>query len=62
MSEVFRTEVCKGYDPKAVLAALLEAGCLAPDKGEAYRCKPRIAGIGTAWGYLILDKILTLDI
>ena len=34
LPEVFRTEICRGFDHKAVCKVLLQHGCLKPDKGR----------------------------
>lgn len=61
LAETFRTEVCKGFDPAAVCAVLLQYGALVPGKGEHYRCKPRLPGIGLARCYHVSHKIMELD-
>jgi len=62
-AEVFKEEVCKGHDPQLVARVLLEHGCLKPDKGVTYRCKPRPPGHGaTIWCYCVTPKIFELDI
>lgn len=62
LPEVFRTELCKGFDAAAVSAVLLAHGCLAPDKGRQYDCKPRLPGIGTSRCYRITPAIMALDV
>ena len=44
LPEVFRDEVCKGFDHKAVAQVLKDHGCLVPDKGRAYDTKQRLLG------------------
>ncbi len=60
-AEVFRGEVCKGFDASAVAGVLLEHGCLMPDKGRAYDCKPRLPGIGPSRCYRISPEIFALE-
>jgi putative DNA primase/helicase len=62
LREVFANEVCAGFDPRAVAAVLLDHGCLAPDRGRKYDCKPRLPGIGLAWCYRIPPAIFELDL
>jgi len=62
LAETFKTEVCQGFDFKAVSRVLLEHGCLKPDKSRSFDCKPRLPGIGLAWCYRITPKIFELDI
>lgn len=62
-AEVFKNEVCKNHDPQLVARVLLDHGCLKPDKGEAYSCKPRPAGFGaTIRCYCVTPKIFELDL
>lgn len=61
LPEVFRAEVAKGFDAGAVLAVLLQHGVLVPGKGERYRCKPRLPGIGPSHCYHISHAIMELD-
>jgi putative DNA primase/helicase len=62
LAESFRQEVCQGYDYQAVCRVLLEHGCLAPDKGRSFDCKPRLPGIGNAVCYRITPAIFELDL
>lgn len=61
-AEIFKIEICNGFNMKAVCQVLLEHGCLIPDKGRAYDCKPRLPGIGLAWCYRIPPAIFELDL
>lgn len=61
-SEAFKGEVCRGFDPVAVARVLLEHGCLKPEKGRAYDCKPRLPAIGLMRCYLITPDIFALDL
>ncbi|PQA78926.1 DUF927 domain-containing protein [Rhodoferax sp. TS-BS-61-7] len=62
LAESFRQEVCQGYDYQAVCRVLLEHGCLTPDKGRPFDCKPRLPGIGNAVCYRITPTIFELDL
>ncbi|WEE76468.1 DUF927 domain-containing protein [Comamonas testosteroni] len=62
LPEVFRTEICKGFDHKAVCKVLLQHGCLKPDKGREFDTKPRLPGLGPTWCYRISPAIMELDI
>ncbi len=59
-SESFKTEVCQGIDYKYCARVLLEHGCLKPDKGRPYDCKPRIPGVGNSWCYCVTPAIFEL--
>lgn len=59
--EVFRSEVCKGFDFAAVCRVLLEHECLVVDKDRLTR-KTRVPGIGLAINcYCIPPRILELE-
>jgi putative DNA primase/helicase len=62
LSETFKAEVCQGFDPKTVARVLLDHGCLIPDKGRAFDCRPRLPGIGNTWCYRIPPEIFALDL
>jgi putative DNA primase/helicase len=62
LAETFRAEVCQGFDYKAVARVLLEHGCLAPDKGRSFDCKPRLPGVGLSWCYCITPAIFDIDL
>lgn len=62
LAETFKAELCNGFDYKAVARVLLDHGCLAPDKGRAYDCKPRLPGVGLTWCYCITPAIFELDL
>ena len=62
LAESFRTDICQGFDYQAVCRVLLEYGCLAPDKGRPFDCKPRLPGIGKAICYRITPAIFDLDL
>jgi len=57
LPEVFRRELCLGFDPKAAAQALVEAGVLLPGKdGKASRSE-RLPGVGTARVYVVTGKV-----
>jgi len=57
LPETFRHEICAGFDYRAVLRALRDAGCLAPDKGRPFDCRPRLPGLGKATVYCVTSAI-----
>lgn len=62
LAETFRAEVCQGFDYQAVCRVLVERGCLAPDKGRSFDCKPRLPGLGLSWSYRVTPEIFNIDI
>lgn len=62
LPEVFRTEVCRGFDYKAVCKVLLQHGCLKPAKGREYDAKHRLPGLGLSWCYQFTPAIMELEI
>jgi putative DNA primase/helicase len=62
LAETFRGEVCQGFEYKAVASVLLNHGCLAPDKGRSFDCKPRLPGIGNTQCYRVTPAIFDLDL
>ena len=62
LAETFRAEVCQGFDYRAVCKVLLDSGCLTPDKGRPYDCRPRLPGIGPATCYRITPAIFELEV
>ena len=62
MAETFRAEVCQGFDYQAVCRVLMEHGCLVPDKGRPFDCRPRLPSMGPATCYRITDAIFGLDL
>ena len=62
LPEVFRSEVCQGFDYQAMCRALLERGCLQPDKGRPFDCKPRLPGIGPTACYRVTSELMALDL
>ena len=61
LPEVFRSEVCQGFDYQAVCRVLLEHGVLIPGTGRAYDCRQRIPGHGLAYCYRIAPALFELD-
>lgn len=63
LADAFKDEVCKGFDHLAVSRVLLEHGCLKPDKGRSYDCKPRIPAMSkTVWCYRIGPEIFEIEL
>lgn len=61
LAETFRAEVCQGFDYQAVCHVLLGHGCLSPDKGRPFDCRPRLPGVGPATCYRITPAIFDLE-
>lgn len=61
-AEVFRAEICKGFDYQSVCRLLLEHGCLQPDKGRPFDTSARLPGLGIVRCYRITPAIMELDI
>lgn len=62
LPEVFRSEVCQGFDYQAVCRVLLEHGCLVPDANRPFDCRPRLPGMGLASCYRIPPALFALDV
>lgn len=62
LAETFRAEVCQGFDYQAVCRVLLDHGCLTPDKGRPFDCRPRLPGLGPATCYRITPEIFNLEL
>jgi uncharacterized protein (DUF927 family) len=58
LPEVFRREVCAGFEPETVARTLLDRGFLDPGGKGRLQKKPRISGLGTVWVYAIKPSIL----
>jgi len=58
LPEVFRNEICKGFDHKVVSKLLIKAGMLKPGKASATRPE-RLPGIGNISCYRFLPTVLT---
>ena len=61
LPETFRSEVCGGFDYKAVCKVLLDHGCLLPDKGH-FDTKARLPGMGHSRCYRVPAAIFELDL
>jgi len=61
-AEVFKAEVCRGFDTGAVARVLLDRECLMPEKGRPFDCKPRLPGVGLSRCYRISPAIFALDL
>ena len=58
--ETFRNELCKGFDPKAVLRVLHERECLRTEgsgKSFKYARRERVPGVGNTSVYCLLPAI-----
>jgi len=62
LAETFRAEVCQGFDYKAVARVLLDHGCLTPDGGRPFDCRPRLPGIGPATCYRVTPAIFEVEL
>ena len=62
LAETFRAEVCQGFDYQAVCRVLLDHGCLTPDAGRPFDCRPRLPGLGPATCYRVTPAIFGLDL
>jgi len=63
LSEVFKSEVCQGFDPQAVARVLLEHECLVTDEPGRFNVSVKIAGIGkNVRCYRITPRIFELDL
>lgn len=57
LPEVFRREVCAGFDTKAATRALVEAGWIEPGGDGRTTQKPRIPGIGPTRCYVFTGRM-----
>ena len=57
LAEVFKNEVCQGFDLKTVARVLLNEGWIVPANDGSPSQKPRIKGVGTPRVYVFTDKI-----
>ena len=62
LAETFRAEVCQGFDNQAVCRVLVDHGCLTPDKGRPFDCRPRLPGVGPATCYRVTPEIFNLEL
>jgi putative DNA primase/helicase len=61
MPEVFRAEVCQGFDPEAVCKVLTDHGCLTAKEAGRYTVKERLPGLGPSRCYRIPFKIFEAE-
>ncbi|PUE06151.1 DUF927 domain-containing protein [Limnohabitans sp. WS1] len=61
-AEVFKAEVCRGFEAGAVARVLVEHGCLVPEAKGRFDCKPRLPGLGLSRCYRITPDIFALDL
>jgi len=57
LTEVYKNELCKGFDQRTVTKTLLQAGWLKPASDGKASHKPRIKGVGTPRLYVFTGKI-----
>lgn len=57
LAEVFKNEVCQGFDSKTVARVLLNEGWIQPASDGSPSQKPRIKGVGTPRVYVFSGKI-----
>lgn len=62
LPQVFKSEICQGFDSQAVARVLLNHECLIPGNGRAFDCKQRLPGMGPTWCYRIPARIFELDL
>jgi putative DNA primase/helicase len=62
LSEVFKSDMCQGFDPQAVARVLLEHECLTVREPGRYSVKERLPGLGSARCYRIAPNIFELDV
>ena len=57
LTEVFKQEICQGFDSKVVIRLLLNEGWLEPGNDGKTTQKPRIPGVGTPRCYVFTGRI-----
>ncbi|WP_133136768.1 DUF927 domain-containing protein [Legionella rowbothamii] len=57
LPEVYKNELCKGYEPRMATRVLINAGWLMPASDGKSSHKPRINGVGTPRLYFFSEKI-----
>jgi putative DNA primase/helicase len=62
LSEVFKAEICQGFDPQAVARVLADHGCLVTTEPGRYSVKHRLPGLGSARCYRISATIHDLEV
>ncbi|PKO74649.1 MAG: hypothetical protein CVU21_22375 [Betaproteobacteria bacterium HGW-Betaproteobacteria-15] len=62
LPEVFKSELCQGFDPQAVARVLLDHECLTRKEEGRFTIKERLPGMGPTWCYRIPARIFELDL
>jgi len=62
LTEVFRSEVCQGFDPQTVARVLLEHECLIRKDADRFTIKERLPAMAPTWCYRIAPRIFELDV
>ena len=62
LPEVFKAELCQGFDPQAVARLLLERECLVRKESDRFTVKERLPGMGPTWCYRIPARVFELDL
>jgi putative DNA primase/helicase len=62
LPEVFKAELCQGFDPQAVARLLLEHECLVRKEADRFTVKERLPGMGPTWCYRIPARVFELDL
>lgn len=62
LSEVFKSELCQGFDPQAVARVLVDHECLTVKEPGRYNVTERLPGLGLARCYRIAPRIFDLDV
>lgn len=62
LPEVFKFELCQGFEAQAVARVLLDHECLTPDKGRTFDSRTRLPGMGLSRCYRIPARIFELDL
>jgi len=57
LPEVFKTEICKGFDSRSVARLLIDRGCMKPGDGRNLATKKRLPGCGMQRVFHILATI-----
>ncbi|MCZ4762350.1 DUF927 domain-containing protein [Legionella pneumophila] len=57
LSEVYRKEICQGFEPKMVNKVLIDAGWIVPGNDGKASQKRRIKGVGIPRCYIFTDKV-----
>ncbi len=61
LTEVYKNELCQGFDQRTVTKILLECGWLIPTNDGKASHKPRIKGVGTPRLYVFSKKVLDAE-